>query len=170
MNNLLRITTQYIESEDRIRLVGETAPGQTVVLWLTQRLLGRLLPHLFALLESLGDDDVSREVVQEFAQQVATGELVPQAPVRVESQSHVGLVQSVDVAVLRRGVRLAFKRAVADEEAETIVLMLQPQLLRQWLSILFAQFQKAGWQLEVWPKWMIRAQARQQSAGSNPLH
>ena len=42
MAELQRFTTEYVEIEDRIRLAGETAPGHTVVLWLTQRLLARL--------------------------------------------------------------------------------------------------------------------------------
>ena len=44
--DLHRITTEYIDSEDRIRLTGQLASGDTVVLWLTQRLLNRLVPHL----------------------------------------------------------------------------------------------------------------------------
>ena len=48
MATLQRITTEYIDQEDRIRLTGELAHGATVVLWITQRLLNRLIPHLTA--------------------------------------------------------------------------------------------------------------------------
>lgn len=44
MAGLQRITTQYDEREDRIRLAGETMNDQMVVLWFTQRMLHRLLP------------------------------------------------------------------------------------------------------------------------------
>jgi len=52
MSSLNRITTEYSELEDRIQLRGEAESKQTVVLWLTQRLLSRLLPYLFAWLEN----------------------------------------------------------------------------------------------------------------------
>ncbi len=48
---LERITTQYIEAEDRIRLSGSTRDGHSQVLWLTQRLLSRLLPRLLDALQ-----------------------------------------------------------------------------------------------------------------------
>lgn len=43
---LQRVTTAYLENEDRLRLTGKLADGDIVVLWLTQRLLSRLVPHL----------------------------------------------------------------------------------------------------------------------------
>ena len=43
---LQRVTTAYLENEDRLRLTGELADGDTVVCWLTQRLLNRLVPGL----------------------------------------------------------------------------------------------------------------------------
>lgn len=46
MPDLQRITTQYIEVEDRLRLTGELAPGEVVVLWLTQRLMHRLIGQI----------------------------------------------------------------------------------------------------------------------------
>ena len=48
---LERCTTEYAEDEDRLRLSAELANGNTVVLWLTQRLLNRLVPHLVQWLE-----------------------------------------------------------------------------------------------------------------------
>ena len=48
MRVLHRLTTDYVEEEDRIRVSGASANGDTVVLWLTQRLLNRLVPHLTA--------------------------------------------------------------------------------------------------------------------------
>ena len=51
---LQRLTTEYVDAEDRMRLTGEIRPGETLVLWLSQRLLMRLLPHLFLWLEKLG--------------------------------------------------------------------------------------------------------------------
>ena len=51
---LTRLTTEYVPAEDRMRLAGETAPDQAVVIWITRRLLDRVLPHLFGWLERKG--------------------------------------------------------------------------------------------------------------------
>ena len=46
MSELCRVTSQYVDFEDRIRLTGELTDGQQVVLWLTRRLTERMVPHL----------------------------------------------------------------------------------------------------------------------------
>lgn len=61
-DTLQRITTEYIDHEDRLRLAGEDAQGQTTVLWLTQRLLNRLIPHLCQWLEQQGGNAPLAEV------------------------------------------------------------------------------------------------------------
>lgn len=66
MAELQRFTTEYVEIEDRIRLAGETAPGHTVVLWLTQRLLARLLPHLLQWLEQQTGATIRGDILQGF--------------------------------------------------------------------------------------------------------
>jgi hypothetical protein len=43
MIELKRLTTQYDPAEDRIRLTGTNDQGQTMCLWLIQRLLNRLV-------------------------------------------------------------------------------------------------------------------------------
>ena len=50
-HELQRITTTYVDVEDRLRLTGVLANGTVVQLWLTQRLLGRLVPPLTSWLE-----------------------------------------------------------------------------------------------------------------------
>ena len=87
---LQRITTEYNEPEDRIRLSGELAQGDTVVLWLTQRLLNRLVPHLTAWLSQQlapassipSVQAVHEDIVQGFAQQAARALSVPNEQAR----------------------------------------------------------------------------------------
>lgn len=78
LDNLQRITTEFIASEDRIRLTGEVSEEKTrasVVLWLMQRLLNRLVPRLCAWLAGGDNDSLPAELEQEFAQQKARVEL-----------------------------------------------------------------------------------------------
>jgi len=180
MAELQRITTQYIDSEDRIRLCGESAPNETVVLWLTQRLLNRLVPHLLTWLEQQAGvpggigSDVRADVVHSFAQQAALASMEMQAPVQAHTARQTWLVQSVDVTVNPQLVRLTFKgadTAQQDASLEATVSM-QAQPLRQWLSILHAQCTRAGWMSPeatntVWPEWL---QAGQDVSGGAVWH
>jgi hypothetical protein len=160
-STLQRFTTEYIEREDRIRLTGELAQGDTVVLWLTQRLLSRLVPHLTAWLsQQLAPASriptvqaAHQDIVQGFAQQAARAQLAPEPPVRASSARAGWRVDSVDIAQRDGAVVLTFK---GEDEAHA-VLPLAAQPLRQWLGIVFEQCQRGEWPTTVWPAWMEAA-------------
>ena len=164
MAELQRITTKFVDREDRIRLAGEDGTGQALVLWLTQRLLGRLLPHLCAWLERRASspdnshaDAARAEVLQSFAQQAALAALEPQAPVSIHAPSSAWLVHSVDVTTADHAVTLSFKDDATAAEAAT--MRLSEQALRQWLNILHDQYVAAEWPLTPWPEWVARPPA-----------
>lgn len=150
MTQLERITTEYIDLEDRIQLAGEVENAATVVLWLTQRLLQRLLPTLLQGLERQSADTPRAEILHSFALQAARAELMPQAPVQTGADSVAWLVRSVDITHSEQAVSLTF-RGIGDEDA-TLVLAAKP--LRQWLGILHDAYLKAEWPLDVWPEWV----------------
>lgn len=160
-----RITTEYIEAEDRIRLAGE-AGAKTVVLWLTQRLLNRLIPHLCQWLDQRVGATPLTEVRQEFAQQKARAELAPQPPVKADADTQGVLIHSVDLKTANAGMGLQFKDVDGNVVAS---LQLQPRALRQWLNIVFDQYRKAQWPAEVWPGWMEVARP-QAAPGAMALH
>lgn len=150
MITLERITTVYIEGEDRIRLSGEVATGEVVVIWLTQRLLQRLLPLLLQLLQGRPADVLHAEVLQGFAQQAAKADLQPQVPVQIRTGSTAWVAQSVDMTATDQAVILTFRGA--DSQAAALTLAAIP--LRQWLGILHDMYGKAEWPLAVWPGWI----------------
>ena len=157
MSSLQRITTEYRETEDRIRLAGEARgsegarSGPAVALWLTQRLLNRLIPHLCQWLEQREPALPRGEVLQTFAQQVATAALEPQPAVQVSAQHAEILVHSVDVKRSSNRITLVFRGADGAAVAE---LSTGSVSLRQWLHILSAQYRKAQWPLTTWPAWL----------------
>ena len=112
-DTLQRITTEYIEAEDRIRLAGE-AGEKTMVLWLTQRFLNRLIPHLCQWLDQRVGATPLTEVKQEFAQQKARAELEAQPPVRARPDMQGVLIHSVDLKPSRTGLGLHFKDVGGD--------------------------------------------------------
>ncbi len=169
MAELQRFTTEYVDLEDRVRLAGEVAPDRTEVLWLTQRLLVRLLPHLLGWLGQQTGDDARGELMQGFAQQAAMAALEPEAPVR-GPHNRAWLVHSVDIAAGSDGMRLTFKSAPSGEADESVSLTLQAQPLRQWLTILHGQFLMAEWPMAVWPVWLTETHPAQASRPRALLH
>ncbi len=168
MSDLQRVTTEYVESEDRLRLSGAAADGSTVVLWLTQRLALRLLPLLCGWLEQQTVAGAPMEVVQEFAQQAALAALEPSAPVQAAQEAQAWLVHTVDVNTSAELVRLDFKSEAAGPVRGRLVFAAQP--LRQWLGILHDQCRRAGWPESAWPEWMQQAQAQPPAGQGARLH
>lgn len=147
---LERITTEYVEVEDRIRLSAEVLGDSPVVLWLSQRLLFRLLPSLFHWLDGQGGSDAGySQLMQGFAQQTAQSELTPQAPVSATAAGSAWLVQAVDVGASEQLMRLTFRGG----SGQAATLNLETKPMRQWLFILKNLCQKAEWNLDVWPEW-----------------
>jgi len=72
IQHLQRMSTEYIVGEDRIRLSGEVENAASVVIWLTRRLLERLLPAVLNWLEGQGVDTPYSEIMHSFAQQAST--------------------------------------------------------------------------------------------------
>ena len=154
---LERVTTRYSVAQDRICLAGELPGGSPVVLWLTQRLLRRLLPPLLAWLQEQGvaahavmGQALYADALQGFAQQAARAQLQPQAPVQVSEGALACLVEGVDMSRSPEAVHLLFR----DAQGAVAAMVLQPQPLRQWLGIVFDAWQQAEWPLEVWPDWL----------------
>jgi hypothetical protein len=181
MTHLQRITTEYVDTEDRIRLSGEAGKNTSIVLWLTQRLLSNIISHLLELIEkqspNLANTGSSNptptsSLMQEFAQQLAQAELAPELPVKATADTQSWLVLEVDITLSTEGtLMLVFKhetdKAALQEGAGKATLTLEAKPLRQWLGIIYSQWQKAGWSLALWPTWM----EEQSSLGTaKPLH
>lgn len=150
MNALERITCEYVENEDRIRLSGEVASSAPIVIWLTRRMMQRLLPVLIPLLEDKRADPQYAEIMQVFAQQAARSVLRSQVPVKAQLDSEAWVAASVDIALAVQAVTLTF-RAVNGQAAS---LEMEALPLRQWLGILHDIYIKAEWPQEVWPDWI----------------
>lgn len=153
---LQRITTQYDPAEDRIGVTGMDAGGQTVVLWLTQRLLNQLVARLCQGLEHTDPRPSQSAVLQHsFAQQRAHAALPRQSAVVPQPGAPQWRVDRIDVHQSAGGVRLTLKGQEVDAAAR---LRLSTPALRQWLGMVYRQYRLAGWALGVWPAWMEEAQ------------
>lgn len=149
---LKRISTQYIEIEDRIRLTGEQVDAdQKLTLWLTQRLCNQLVTYLCNWLENNLIDKPLSGLRQGDFQQDAFSNLKKSAAILPDGQKPCVLVHSVDFITRKRGVLLLLKN---DEKLPAAKLILEVKQLRQWLGIIYGQFQHAGWPTTNWPMWI----------------
>lgn len=164
MSMLQRITTEYVELEHRIRLSGELTSGNTVVLWLTQRLVNRLVPHLTAWLEQQvvpassipSVQAAHQDIVQGFAQQAARAQLSPELPVRAAASLAGWRVDLVDITQSEEAMVLTFKGEA--QAHATLTLAAQP--LRQWLGIVYEQCLCGAWPTTMWPVWLEQTRVR----------
>jgi hypothetical protein len=154
---LQRATTQYSPEDDRIRIAGVTEDGRQMVVWLTRRLLGRLLPLLLEHLEKQFDTASAEHwrALQEFAQQAAC-HASGGSPAVVSGRDDAAiLAASVDVTPAEAGVMLVFRSA----SGGAACLPLTSGVLRRWLHILYQADCAADWRLPQWPAWLTGAAA-----------
>ncbi|MFT7286678.1 MAG: hypothetical protein ACI87W_000787 [Halieaceae bacterium] len=170
MKTVSKVTTVYNHAQDRISMSGEISDGSTAILWITRRLVERLVPELLAWLKTTDKEaDLPRsDVINSFKQQSAAGKLPQSGPVVAEKPEAEWLVTAVDVQKRPEIMRLVFR--APDQHQEKIALDLAPLALRQWLNILLAGYQRAEWPLDVWPEWMREQLPDQQRPESVPLH
>lgn len=162
MPELQRITTEYIEAEDRMRIAGALEANETVVIWVSQRLLVRLLPHLFGWLEKQVGSGVPLDIGQQFEQEAATASLTHEKPVVRERNAKEWLVAAVDLSSSQNSLIMQFRA----EGEQPITLTMTPQALRQWLSILLTLWRVAEWPIGSWPQWITNTEASKKSSNT----
>lgn len=168
MISLEKITTIYVELEDRFSITAEAYDKSTVRIWISQRLLLRLLPHMLEWLKKSEDsirtsNAISQELINEFAQQEAHTELKPQQPVKLENKStdarkiseNSWLVNKVDIRSSEQVMELKFGCG----EKNSAQLLLNKLHARQWLIILHAEWIKSEWAPHIWPAWLAKTTA-----------
>lgn len=175
MATLERFTTEYVVLEDRLRLSGELAGGDTLVLWLTQRLIRHLVPHLTGWLEAqvppasghAAVQATHQNIVQGFAQQAARAQLAPAPPVQAQSPA---ASWRVDVVHIARGPDALALTLQGEAEGQQAVLQLPAQVLRQWLGIVYGQCLRGDWPTTVWPAWMEAGTPAPAQTGAVVVH
>ena len=163
MEAINRLTTQFVDLEDRIQVTGATAMGRAVTLWLPQRLLNRVVPALCRRLDPSEGKDVRAEVKNTFAQQVAVQALTPQPVVKSQPGAGDFTIRSISIKTEPKVTQIIFDESIKQDGGRFAVTF-NDQALRQWLSILHSQYIKAEWSLHPWPEWV--AAAKQANPGS----
>ena len=159
-----RVTLAFNEVEDRISLTCALKDGEFAVVWLTERLLRRLVPHLLQLIadaseilctEMMRDSVCNPEGAVESArpenEEVNNPDAIdittPEERVIAPVGSRSGLVAAVDITNGPMLLQLCFR----DEHARVPVLLsLEHRQLSQWLESIKRCYVQAGWSMECW--------------------
>ncbi len=164
-HRLQRLTTRYVDTEDRIQITGTVETGASVLIWITQRLMQRLVTTMLACLTGSQQNSHS-ELVNEFAQQAARAALEPQAAVVANAESAAWMAIAITVNRHENGIELIFR---AHGDAHLASLFFDELQLRQWLNIVHGQYVAAEWPLGAWPDW-VQESGMPASAATGPLH
>lgn len=143
-----KLTTEYVQEEDRVRL-NLTDPQQGCSsLWFTQRLLNRMIPALVNVLEEETKGSPQASELQAFNQDQAQRNLENEIPIAATDAAW--LVRRIDLTPSKYKIVLVFTDG-ADISAR---LDIPKTALRQWLSIIRQLYKHAGWNTDVWPNWL----------------
>jgi hypothetical protein len=154
---LKKVTLQYIEIEDRIRMSADLDGEEPTVFWLTQRLCRRLVQTLSGHIEHSAPQSllVDKGLMLSVQQHDAGWRQTFSEPVRIGRLSRSVLPEKVDLICPAGGAAIIFPLY----EGEPARLQMNMLELRQWLAVVYRQFQIADWPMEVWPHWFTLAES-----------
>ena len=147
-----------------MRLAAATTQGGTLVVWLTQRLLRRILPYMLEWLDQRAGSLPRRELTHDFAQEAARAALAPQPGVEASAADQEWIAIAADIGREPDGLTVNFRNSAG----HAFLVRMSEIELRQWLSVVHALWQHAEWPMDVWPNW-IAAQTSV-SPGHTSLH
>lgn len=178
---LQKFTTEYQAQEDRIRLLCALPGEQALTLWMTLRLLQRLVVPLCQWLQAQPVADMPAassartqpsSAVHAMAQQLAQSALAAQThtPVSVRTSQVQRLVCAVQAQGQGGQLQLTFQTAALegatlatgsgvgpDARPQAYTMAFTPTSLHQWLGILYQHASHAQWPLQAWPQWFSAA-------------
>jgi len=134
-----------------MRMTGEVSESDLLVFWLTRRMCEKLVKAVSDFIEKSSPipKGADKESMLSFRQSAALIKKEKSEPVTAGSNAQVVLVQKVDLKFQKESVVLAF--FMSDTESAKLTLPIQNA--RQWLGVLYAQYQAAAWPLDNWPVW-----------------
>lgn len=137
---LLRVTLAYSSEEDRICMDGISDRGETKRLWLTARLVNRLVPHLLRITDNASNETRLSDIPE-------TQKVEAAKPVEFVEGSEESLIGSVDIRSRDSATALIFKDKSTTAQA-SLTLSLGEMLL--WANALKQCHIRGGWSALLW--------------------
>jgi len=165
MAEITRYSLVYVAAEDRLALDAEDAEGETLRLWLTQRLCRGLVGALIPMLQKAAARRLPTQpdsTAQAWEQAAAMQDFGKVPAVRAGAESVTGLVQTVHISPAGGRVRLTFEFG----DRSRVIAVTLPAL-RQTLAVMHRQYVAAGWPLDLWPAWIADPAAEAAAGPAN---
>ena len=158
--SIVTVTMQFDPLEDRLIMDCSDKSKNTQRLWLTRRLLDRLIPSLTDQLEVNSTNKISKELEQSFEQEKAEINKTKTESVKLKKDNPSWLVTSVKVEKSKFEFKLLFinekglEPSGKDDNQKKAEFVLAIPNLRQWLNALFKIYLKANWDTKFFPVWI----------------
>ena len=153
---LTKITTQFQAVEDRLCLCGLDQHGQTHMIWLTRRFANEMVKLLFRSIDdpAAAAAPLASSIAKTTRQLDAKARLIPTPEVTLPDPATSWLAVTLQLQTRPGQVRLVFS-SQDDRKAQVDIGLVH---LHQWLSIIYANYLRAGWLGDFWPDWFADAE------------
>jgi hypothetical protein len=153
---LTKITTQYQPVEDRLCLCGLDQLGHTHMIWITRRFANEMVKLLFRCLDDSASAaaPVASSIAKTTRQLAAKARLTQTPDVTPSDPAASWLAVVLQLQTRSDQVRLVFSDQ-NDRQAQVDIGRVH---LHQWLSIIYANYLRAGWSGDFWPDWFADAE------------
>ena len=142
--------------EDRIVMDSSDKNEKVERLWLSRRLLDRLIPSLADQLEVNLSNKIPTELEQTLAQEMAEMDKKQSEAVKIKTKNPSWLVTSIQIRRKEQNFQLVF---LGENKNESTLAKNQAKFdlaianLRQWLNAVYKIYLKAEWETKVFPPW-----------------
>ena len=159
MFNIITVTIKFDPLEDRIIMDCYDPIKKTQRLWLTKRLLDKLIPKISNQLKINSVNNISEELEQSFEQEKAELNQKETDPVELKEDFPSLLVTSVQVNKNKSNFQIIFhdERKLSNLKNNFInkaQFILAIANLRLWLKALLRIYKKADWDTKNFPSWL----------------
>ena len=154
---IFTVTMNFDPIEDRIVMNSSDKKGKVERLWLSRRLLDKLIPTLTDQLEMNSSNKIPTELEQSLAQEKAEIDKEKLEAVKMKAQNPSWLVTTIKVARNKNDFRLLFIGQNTGDDgcpSNQAKFDLATENLRQWLNAICKIYAKAEWDTKAFPLWI----------------
>ena len=154
---IFTVTMSFDPIEDRIVMNSSDKKGKVERLWLSRRLLDKLIPTLTDQLEMNSSNKIPTELEQSLAQEKAEIDKEKLEAVKIKGQNPSWLVTTIQIARNKNDFRLLFigqNTTDDDFSSNQAKFDLATENLRQWLNAICKLYAKAEWDTKAFPLWI----------------
>ena len=157
------VTMGFDPAEDRIYMDSSDGKGSVQRLWLSRRLLDKLIPTLTDQLEKQSTRNIPTDLEQSFAQEKAEINKKKTTAIKALNDNPSWLVTSVNIRKTKHEFQLVFiddRKKKNKGKKQIANFNLATNNLRQWLNAIFKIYRKASWDTKNFPDWLLGSSSR----------